>query len=280
MSSQRLVICMFIIMLVTLSGCYRPAEGEFQPVDSQQGAPVQPVVESPTPTVIIIVPDASATPADAQIAEETTEPSIPFDPVVSPTLIIIEPPLTTPTDAFSGQVLVTPSPTPQAFVPLATATSIGIITPQAPSAVEFPTFTLEPSATPAESLASTPAAPNDTTTSTACTYTVRSGDNLFRIALNNNVNLDELRAANGIVGDLIQPGQVLTLPGCQAPAIGEGDAPAPSASGRTHTVQAGETLGSIARLYGVSIADLQAANNLANPNLLSIGQVLIIPDAP
>lgn len=279
MSSQRPVIGMLIIVLLTLSGCYRPAEGDFQPVDSQNSAPIQPAVESPTPTVIIIVPNASETPSDAQMAEETTEPSLPFDPVESPTLIIIEPQIT-PTDIISEQTFVTPSPTQQSFVPLATATSIGIITPQAPSAVEFPTFTLEPSPTPADALTGTPAA-DGVVVSDICTYTVRSGDNLFRIALNNNVDLDALRAANGIVGDIIQPGQVLTLPGCQeAPTADTGDTTTPSTSGRTHTVQAGETLGSIARLYGVSVADLTTANNLANPNILSIGQVLIIPDTP
>lgn len=44
-----------------------------------------------------------------------------------------------------------------------------------------------------------------------------------------------------------------------------------------HTVQTGETLGSIAQLYGVSVEDILAANNLTDPNMLSVGQQLIIP---
>jgi len=44
-----------------------------------------------------------------------------------------------------------------------------------------------------------------------------------------------------------------------------------------HTVQAGDTLGSLSTRYEVSIEDIMAANGLDNPNLLSIGQELTIP---
>lgn len=45
----------------------------------------------------------------------------------------------------------------------------------------------------------------------------------------------------------------------------------------THTVKAGETLSSIAALYGVTVDAIVQANNIANPNLIHVGQVLIIP---
>lgn len=45
-----------------------------------------------------------------------------------------------------------------------------------------------------------------------------------------------------------------------------------------HVVQAGETLGTIAQLYGVTIEDIAAANNLDNINILSVGQELTIPE--
>jgi len=44
-----------------------------------------------------------------------------------------------------------------------------------------------------------------------------------------------------------------------------------------HTVQAGETLGSISTRYEVSIEDIMAANGIDNPNFLSVGQQLTIP---
>ena len=44
-----------------------------------------------------------------------------------------------------------------------------------------------------------------------------------------------------------------------------------------HTVQPGETLYHIARIYGVSMASLIAANGVVNPRRLVAGQTLIIP---
>ena len=44
-----------------------------------------------------------------------------------------------------------------------------------------------------------------------------------------------------------------------------------------YTVQEGDTLGSIAQAHAVSVEDLAAANSLANPNLLYVGQTLIVP---
>ncbi len=44
-----------------------------------------------------------------------------------------------------------------------------------------------------------------------------------------------------------------------------------------YTVQAGDTLGGIAQAYDVSLPDLMAANGIDDPNLLQIGQTLVIP---
>ncbi len=44
-----------------------------------------------------------------------------------------------------------------------------------------------------------------------------------------------------------------------------------------HVVQAGETLGIISQRYDVSIEDVMTANGLTNPNILSVGQRLVIP---
>jgi LysM repeat protein len=44
-----------------------------------------------------------------------------------------------------------------------------------------------------------------------------------------------------------------------------------------HVVAAGETLGQIAERYDVDLADLMAANNLDNPNVLAVGQTLTVP---
>ena len=45
----------------------------------------------------------------------------------------------------------------------------------------------------------------------------------------------------------------------------------------THTVKRGETLGVIAKKYGLSASALAAHNGIANPNKVKIGRKLIIP---
>jgi LysM repeat protein len=47
--------------------------------------------------------------------------------------------------------------------------------------------------------------------------------------------------------------------------------------GGTHIVQPGETLFSIGLLYGVPYLEIAAANELENPDMLRVGQELIIP---
>ena len=52
--------------------------------------------------------------------------------------------------------------------------------------------------------------------------------------------------------------------------------PAPATNGNEHIVAAGETLTSIAKSTGTSIADLRKANNLTSDSL-KVGQKLVIP---
>lgn len=71
---------------------------------------------------------------------------------------------------------------------------------------------------------------------------------------------------NGLTDpDHLRVGQTLTIPVGSMP------------SQRIHRVQPGESLASIARRYGVSLAALAQANGLSNPNRIVVGQVLVIP---
>jgi murein DD-endopeptidase MepM/ murein hydrolase activator NlpD len=56
--------------------------------------------------------------------------------------------------------------------------------------------------------------------------------------------------------------------------------PVPSPTPRTYTVRAGDTFGSIAAKFGVTVDDLIRANPGVDPNALPIGTVLVIPVGP
>ena len=49
---------------------------------------------------------------------------------------------------------------------------------------------------------------------------------------------------------------------------------------REYVVQPGDTLSGIALRFGVTVDLLQAVNDLENPNLLRVGQTLILPQLP
>ncbi|MFO7536672.1 MAG: lamin tail domain-containing protein [Chloroflexota bacterium] len=68
----------------------------------------------------------------------------------------------------------------------------------------------------------------------------------------------------------------LTFEEASSQVAAEND-PEPDSNETIHVVQRGDTLGNISRIYDVSIDDIMAANSLTNPNILSVGQQLLIP---
>lgn len=117
------------------------------------------------------------------------------------------------------------------------------------------------------------------------THVVQPDENLFRIALQYNLTVDVVMAANGIQDpDHIVAGQTLRIPlgGADSPGTDAISAAPPAATtvlGGTvmHTVAAGETPTLIAAQYGVTVPALLAANNLDLAAALSAGQTLVIP---
>lgn len=108
-------------------------------------------------------------------------------------------------------------------------------------------------------------------------YVVQPGDTLTGIARQQNTTVAALIAANALTDpNTLYVGQQLRLPGASAPAPQAHSAPATSSSGY-HIVQRGETLGLIARRYGVTVQTLVAANALADPSRIYPGQQLVIP---
>ncbi len=105
------------------------------------------------------------------------------------------------------------------------------------------------------------------------TYTVQRGDTLGTIAQSYNTTIGSIQALNPSIynPDIIYPGQVLVIqPG------GTGGIPNTGGS-NTYTVQAGDTMYSIAQRYNTTIAALLAVNpQITNPWLIYPGQVLVV----
>lgn len=101
-------------------------------------------------------------------------------------------------------------------------------------------------------------------------YVVQPGDTLSSIASRYGVTTVALIQANDLASpDRIYVGQHLVIPSIsKASAV-------PSAAG-TYTVQPGDTLTSIARRHGTTVAALASLNGLANPSAIYVGQVLRI----
>jgi LysM repeat protein len=79
----------------------------------------------------------------------------------------------------------------------------------------------------------------------------------------------------------IRPGVMIgestpSVPTSAAPA----ESPPHTMSGNTHTVTRGETLTSIAKMYKVSVDELQKANNIEDGRKLQAGQTIVIPGSP
>lgn len=106
------------------------------------------------------------------------------------------------------------------------------------------------------------------------TYTVKSGDTLWKIATDNNMSVSELKALNNLTTDQLQIGQILKL---KAPV--EVPAPQPEqpttqqTDGATYTVKAGDTLWKIANMYNISVKELKEWNGLSSDTVY-VGQVL------
>ena len=105
-------------------------------------------------------------------------------------------------------------------------------------------------------------------------YRVVSGDTMFEIARRFGVTLDALIQANPQIAnpDLIFPGQEICVP------VHAGPPPCPG--GTVYVVKPGDTLFEIARMNGISLSALIAANpQIPDPNLIYPGQSICIPGA-
>ena len=121
------------------------------------------------------------------------------------------------------------------------------------------------------------------------TYKVEKGDTLYSISRKYQITVAELRAANNLSeNEIIKAGQKLKIPSADissAAALATDNKATTSPSGATlsaatptknYTVVKGDTLYSIAKKNGMTLAELMALNNLDNSSVIKVGQKLKI----
>lgn len=267
---------------VLVAGCFRSA-----------GDTVEPTQDADTSAAALVVTLAPT--GDAPTSAVPLTPGLPPITVLPSATRV--PPTEQPAEASATR-------SPQTIVPPPSATP-QFITPGSPLG-PVPFVTSEPQAQPVNvsgestaeaggiSAGGVEADPEATRNADPCIYVVQSGDSLYGIAVEYDTTIDDLLAVNPTLeGDppIIYPDDELNLPDCgdgttrvaptrqptSAPTRAGSATGTPSGAGEVYTVQSGDTLFNIAGRYGITIADIVAANPGMDPDRLSIGQRIIIP---
>ncbi len=288
---NRFALCIVPVALA-LTGCFQQAGTALQePITDTNQAVVVPATTIPLPT-----DDNRNTGIEGQTLNTPTLNTVPDNastdngnPPVALTIISATiPPLATetlfspPTDVNGQSVDTQGTPSDGQFI-----TPSGPLGPITQVPIFSATGTGESVATPSGMVTPTAFAPIDAPGS--CTHTVASGDTLYRIAVKYEITVSQLKQANPqVTSDIIQPGDVLKIPNCDASGntgsnvtqpTAEPASPAtalPSGS-QTYVVKRGDTLYTIGLKFGVTADAIQKANNISNPNRINPGQELIIP---
>ena len=105
----------------------------------------------------------------------------------------------------------------------------------------------------------------------ADTYTIKSGDTLWDIAVNNGTTVDALMKDNNLSSHLIYPGDKLNYSSGSSSSV---EKLAQVKNDGYYTIALGDTLGTVADKFGTSVDNLVEINNLSNPHLVYVGQVI------
>ncbi|MCY3978973.1 MAG: LysM peptidoglycan-binding domain-containing protein, partial [Chloroflexi bacterium] len=99
-------------------------------------------------------------------------------------------------------------------------------------------------------------------------YVVRSGDSLYSIAIQLDVDLPVLQELNQLadVRD-IQIGRALLIPKREGTAL------------KIHVLRPDDTLENIAEMYETTVAVIQSLNGIADPSLISLETAILVPEA-
>lgn len=250
-------------LLLFAAGCFQPSGREIEPTSVD---------------IAILTPEPTATPTLTPTATAFITPLPPegfIPPTDTPTPLPTQPPAPTAT-AF------------QMFPEAAPTEAVPETQPEAPLSV--------PTEMPTEMPVLLPPTPTALPADNPCQHTVQPGEWLSKIArMYNLTNEDFIRVNPRLRANphSLQPGDVLVVPGC-APRVSGGAPPAPPAQApapldpaalptplqlteRIYTVVPGDTLGAIARKFGITVQQLRQANGLLDTDFIRVGQQLRIP---
>ncbi|MFJ5510886.1 N-acetylmuramoyl-L-alanine amidase AmiB [Pectobacterium jejuense] len=108
-------------------------------------------------------------------------------------------------------------------------------------------------------------------------HTVARGETLSSIARRYGVSLSAMRDVNKLNKDIVWVGQRLNIPATGTKQTASTPAPKKAAPVK-HKVVKGDSLSAIAARYGVSMKEIQQANNMRS-GTVQLGQTLVIPSA-
>jgi LysM repeat protein len=250
--------------LLLAAGCFQPASPNLEPttVDladlTAAAAPITPTMIL-TPFITPLPPEGFIPPTN--VPETSTPETLP----PTPTQIVIFDPTATPSEVIPT-VVVTEAP------PVLPSPTLSIILPPTPTALP---------------------------TDNPCIHTVQPGEWMFAIARKYGLNPVDLIAANpGLNPDTLRPGDQIRVPNCNKSGAanpppadpGQPATPAPAdpaaiatpiqLTDRIYTVVQGDTLGAIARKFGITVQDLKRANGIQDGDFIRVGQQLKIPAPP
>jgi LysM repeat protein len=290
--SRRLTLILVIALVILLSLTLAACEKE-RPVPTPSRATAQPARGTVSATTSPFAPSASLTrsatslpsgTASAQASPIPAGAATPTPPAPQPVVVTVTGATASPGQFFtytvvSGDTLAVIASrfntTPEGIVQLNSLKD--------PNVLALGQQLKIPGKAPVTGTGSTSTGGGTGTTGTGgtggatATYTVQAGDTLGKIAARYGTTVDTLKQLNALANpDVIAIGQQLKVPGGSGAAVGT-PRPATGGQARTYTVQKGDTLLSIARRYGLTVKQLQAANNIANPDKIFPGQTLVIP---
>jgi membrane-bound lytic murein transglycosylase D len=205
------------------------------------------------------------------------------------TTTIVREVVTTPSENLGTAIVTT---TPVAIPSNNNSTTVYQPTPPPTTATlnNNSTTVYQPSPLPAPVNVSKPftPAPTNAKPNYKIIHTIQAGETIYRVSKIYNVTVENLKQWNNLTVNTVEIGQELTIiGGITKPAVYPEPTPTKTNSNATvsqsnnsnntqyHTLQAGETVFRVSKLYGVTVDEIVRWNNIKN-FAVSVGQRLVV----